>query len=152
MIQFYFYVPSYNICIRKENGYSCVQYTPCSEDKSFTLSTITKEDKGEIGTNCSLDFVEIIGGAASCGSTALINRYCGNKFSNAQEAAANGVVCGMYWLNKIHAGLKEIYRDNYFSDCTAPFTVNYFTSSKAADTMGAGVNRGKCINRHLCIL
>ena len=109
MIQFYFYVPSYNICIRKENGYSCVQYTPCSEDKSFTLSTITKEDKGEIGTNCSLDFVEIIGGAASCGSTALINRYCGNKFSNAQEAAANGVVCGMYWLNKIHAGLKEIY-------------------------------------------
>ena len=109
MIQFCIYLPSYNICIRKENGYSCVQYTPCSEDKSFTLSTITKEDKGEIGTNCSLDFVEIIGGAASCGSTALINRYCGNKFSNAQEAAANGVVCGMYWLNKIHAGLKEIY-------------------------------------------
>ena len=68
---------SYNICIRKESGYSCVQYTPCSDTPTFSVSgTATSKT----GSNCSTDWLEIQGGTTCGGSNTLINRYCGSKF------------------------------------------------------------------------
>ena len=87
---------SYNICIRKESGYSCVQYTPCSDTPTFSVSgTATSKT----GSNCSTDWLEIQGGTTCGGSNTLINRYCGSKFSNADGGTVDGSVCGINHIN-----------------------------------------------------
>ena len=51
---------SYAICIRPEAGYCCVEYVPCADTHSFSLSslhaTMSKQDD-----LCTEDFVEIDG-------------------------------------------------------------------------------------------
>ena len=94
-IHIYIYYSSQNICIRS-NGFRCIRYTACSETNSFTVSgpAITN-----VGTLCSLDFVEITG-AFGCGSMDnftphLADRICGEVFGTVvQVSAAPMAVCG----------------------------------------------------------
>ena len=85
---------SYAICIRKELGFCCIEYKTCSDTGAFSIDT---QDAGtETGSNCALDFLEISGGAGSCGSTVLTNRFCGAVFSAVHDSDVTGTVCGMY--------------------------------------------------------
>ena len=51
---------SYGVCIRQEEGYCCVQYTPCSDSNSYSLdssqATMAKQDD-----MCITDYVGIAG-------------------------------------------------------------------------------------------
>ena len=92
-LQIYFHF-SYAICIRKELGYCCIEYKTCSDTGAFSIDT---QDAGtETGSNCALDFLEISGGAGSCGSTVLTNRFCGAVFSAVHDSDVTGTVCGTY--------------------------------------------------------
>ena len=85
---------SYAICIRKELGFCCIEYKTCSDTGAFSIDT---QDAGtETGSNCALDFLEISGGAGSCGSTVLTNRFCGAVFSAVHDSDVTGTVCGEY--------------------------------------------------------
>lgn len=112
---------NYNICIRKESGYSCVQYTPCSDTPTFSVSgTATSKT----GSNCSTDWLEIQGGTTCGGSNTLINRYCGSKFSNADGGTVDGSVC----------------------DCNSPFSLTFVSNSEAVEAPAAtAVQRGFCL-------
>ena len=84
----------YNICIRKEDGRSCIIFEECSDDNSFTVSGIDVASK--TGTNCgSVDYVEIIGGSATCGGNVFVDRFCGQKLGAAEASVTGtGRVCG----------------------------------------------------------
>ena len=84
----------YNICIRKEDGRSCIIYEECSDDNSFGVSGIAQS---KTGTNCgSVDYVEIIGGSATCGGNVFVDRFCGQKLGAAEASATGtGRVCGI---------------------------------------------------------
>merc|ERR1712018_361885 len=43
---------NYNICIRQEEGYCCVRYTLCEDDRSWSLDNKAAA-KSEVGTQCS---------------------------------------------------------------------------------------------------
>ena len=89
---------SYAICIRKELGFCCIEYKTCSDTGAFSIDT---QDAGtETGSNCALDFLEISGGAGSCGSTVLTNRFCGAVFSAVHDSDVTGTVCGTYSKRK----------------------------------------------------
>ena len=51
---------SYGVCIRQEEGYCCIQYTPCSDSNSYSLdssqATMAKQDD-----MCTADYVGIAG-------------------------------------------------------------------------------------------
>ena len=64
---------------------------------SFGVSNAAADAK--TGTECSKDYVEIIGGSATCGGTSLGNRYCGVFFSNNNAGMMNAVVCGTVFHN-----------------------------------------------------
>ena len=53
---------SYSICIRQEDGYCCVQYTPCADANSFSIDTMGMATMAAAtDTACSLDYVGILG-------------------------------------------------------------------------------------------
>ena len=52
---------NYDICIRQEDGYCCVQYSPCADPNSYTLDELAIAAEAEVGTLCSLDYIEIDG-------------------------------------------------------------------------------------------
>ena len=63
---------SYNICIRQEAGYCCVQYQVCpdeSSNDSFTLSAFKDTEAARIATQdseCTADYVTIAASSATC--------------------------------------------------------------------------------------
>ena len=58
---------SYNVCIRPEAGFCCVQYQVCSDPGSFSLelnkapADPTMPDPGKQDADCKLDYIEIAG-------------------------------------------------------------------------------------------
>ena len=91
------YISSYNICVRKEAGYCCVQYYPCSDTGSWSISS--KTAAAGTGTNCALDFLIINGGALACSDTNYYdseNKFCDAIFSAAQGGTSNAAICGKY--------------------------------------------------------
>jgi len=114
---------NYNICIRQEQGYCCVQYTVCNDPNSYTLDN-TPATMAEIDTRCTGDFLGIDGVGMTCtGATNMVQhtKLCGGVFNSEDMNTANIPLC----------------------DCTAPFTVNVVTDA-AADT--AAINsRGACL-------
>ena len=43
-----------------------------------------------------MDYVEIIGGSATCGGNVFVDRFCGQKLGSAEASATGtGKVCGM---------------------------------------------------------
>ena len=59
----YFSLNSYCVCIRSCPGNCCIQYTPCGDTNSFTLSTLVMDmpDMAMQDTMCTLDYVGIPG-------------------------------------------------------------------------------------------
>ena len=52
-----------------------------------------------------MDYVEIIGGSATCGGNVFVDRFCGQKLGSAEASATGtGKVCGMlqYQLQHIN--------------------------------------------------
>jgi hypothetical protein len=121
----------YNICIRQEQGYCCVQYSVCADTNSFSLDQKSEAaDTADIGTYCTNDFIEIGGGSATCNINSVggysNTRYCGRILSLALSGAINIPIC----------------------DCTAPFSVYIKTDGLIdAATTAAAVpnNRGVCL-------
>ena len=52
---------SYDICIRGEEGYCCVEYMPCADANSYTLDTLAIAAMSKVGTDCTADYIEIPG-------------------------------------------------------------------------------------------
>jgi len=117
---------NYNICIRKNAGYRCIEYSVC-ESTGFAVSSGVDGMKAKSGTSCSLDYVEIVGGSATCDSNVYNNRFCGEVLSFTFDsvvtlAAAPVIVC----------------------DCLAPFTVSFNTNAAGVDTDATTVQGGFC--------
>jgi hypothetical protein len=93
---------SYNICVRPEAGYCCIQYSLCTDANSFTIdsaSTVLLES--DTATACTNDYIEIDGsGASQCqsrqGIVASNTRYCGRIFSFVNTDISNQIICGTY--------------------------------------------------------
>ncbi len=54
----------YSICIRAESGYCCVEYTPCTDDNSWSIDkndAALANQASITGTECTEDFVGISG-------------------------------------------------------------------------------------------
>jgi len=121
---------NYNICIRQEQGYCCVQYTVCSDANSYSLDVLTAAAMAKIDTNCDSDFLGIDGIGLTC--TAATNRVqhtkiCGGIF-HAEDALEQSAVA--------------------LCDCTAPYGINVVTdamSDTAANAANTAVSRGTCL-------
>jgi len=123
---------NYDICIRQEDGYCCVQYSPCADPNSYTLDELAIAAEAEVGTLCSLDYIEIDGVGGTCDQSAnavLGSRLCGNIFNT---------------LNGANAAIAV----NSVCDCTAPFVVRIVTNAVLATGDGgiATTQRGICFD------
>lgn len=89
----YTYTSSYGICIRKEAGMNCIQYTVCD---TLGFSIDNKAAVMDHGTKCSSDFIVISGSSATCNNPVLNSRYCGAYlgFDGHVTGTVNTPVCG----------------------------------------------------------
>ena len=91
---------SYNICVRKEAGYCCIQYSACSDTGSWSISQIASTAATD--TVCTADYVTITGASAACGPTTQavqpVQKICGGIFSGVDTQTINAPVCGKYNL------------------------------------------------------
>ena len=52
----------YTQCIRRELGYCCVRYGVCTDSNSFSIDqTIAAPGTAQTDTECSLDYINILG-------------------------------------------------------------------------------------------
>jgi len=114
---------NYNICIRQERGYCCVQYSVCSDANSYTLDNDPAMAK--VDTNCAMDFLGIDGIGQTCNAVpgrVQHTKLCGNIFNVEDLQTVTAMA---------------------LCDCTAPFSVNVVTDAAidAADTL----SRGACL-------
>ena len=114
---------NYNICIRQERGYCCVQYSVCSDANSYTLDNDPAMAK--VDTNCAADFLGIDGIGQTCNAVpgrVQHTKLCGNIFNVEDTQTVTAMA---------------------LCDCTAPFSVNVVTDATidAADTL----SRGACL-------
>ena len=90
----------YDVCIRSEDGYCCVQYAPCAgEANSYSLDQLAAAINAEVGTLCTNDYIEIEGVSAHCDASSMNvqgTRLCGNTLLNTDGGAQNTLdsVCG----------------------------------------------------------
>ena len=84
---------SYAMCVRQESGYCCIEYRPCDDSNSWAFDT-PSPSTGEMGSNCSLDFIEVSGGTQSCNSPIIVNKFCGSNIGAAAAATVDGYICG----------------------------------------------------------
>jgi len=120
----------YNICIRQNAGFCCVQYISCfNVPFAFTLdSTIAYITKGGVDTACTGDYVTIAGSGIACSSSAgkLSSKYCGSYFPLYGIAVASNIVY------------------NSVCDCTSPFYVGIRTDAAVGSALNR--NRGVCLD------
>merc|ERR1712156_906867 len=129
---------NYNVCIRQEAGFCCVQYQLCSDPGSFTIGAgaIDPADpanfKAMQDTSCTGDYIDIPCSSCACtqgsqNANSLVNKYCGGALNCMNEATANIPIC----------------------DCTAPFQVAIVTDAMtdAGDAATANLlpSRGVCL-------
>ena len=85
-------------------SYLSVQYNVCSDTNSWAFHNADPAVSA-IGTECTVDYVEILGIAYTCESTQLNTRLCGPVFHIYKGATvANGnamSLCGMKFLPKV---------------------------------------------------
>jgi len=131
---------NYNVCIRPEAGFCCVQYQVCSDPGSFTIAAGATEVADPLvfkalqDTSCTSDYIDIAGSSASCSqgsqnANPLTNRFCGGALNVMFEGDANIPIC----------------------DCTAPFMVGIVTDALTdlapPDAITANIlqSRGVCL-------
>jgi len=125
----------YNICLRQEAGFCCVEYSVCADTNSYSLF-VTKEggmEQSEATTACSADYLTIEGGSPICNSPSSVNKFCGGQFAAEKEVkTGHEVICS----------------------CTAPFRVGIKTDAGGMDAMMKAQDdpdvklpsRGLCLN------
>merc|ERR1711860_347161 len=118
---------NYRACIRQEQGYCCIQYMPCSDTNSLSLDS-AKTSLSIVESSCSLDYITIDGGMATCSqggnqAAPVVTKYCGAKLSP--------------------IALKTVSKDFPVCDCTAPFFVGIKTDSKVDSPQEK--SRGLCL-------
>jgi len=121
----------YNICIRQEAGYCCVEYSLCSDANSWTLSTNANiANTADLDTQCDADdHLKIQGLSGNCDPgnfhATLHSKICGAKFSSSTTMA-----------------LAATDPNQRVCDCVQPFTVGVYTD---AIQETAALNRGACL-------
>lgn len=120
----------YTVCVRRLQGFCCVQYQVC-ETGGFSLDgKSTAADTSDTGITCTTDYIDIPGASGTCSQDPLganfNTRYCGQRLAPVVGGSTNIPIC----------------------DCTVPFTVYIVTDSGAdAGIVGStGVNRGVCLD------
>lgn len=117
----------YGVCIRQEEGYCCIQYTPCSDSNSYSLdslhATMAKQDD-----LCTMDYVGIAGVQA-----------CGTQNSG---AVLKTRLCGPTGILNIQTD--QTVTLNSVCDCTEPFIVNFYTD--ALPGIATQIQRGVCFD------
>ena len=80
----------YTNCIRTEQGYCSIEYTPVGG--KFGLSGSAPTAIANVGDPCSLDYLIIPGGGSSAGATTNFDRFCGSLFSTTNAATAGATL------------------------------------------------------------
>jgi len=110
----------YQICVRQNMGYCCVEYTATEfmvRGPTDTTSGSANLGKAQSGTACSYDYISIDGAGANCGSIVGTNKFCFDllHYENAGAETTSIPVC----------------------DCTAPFVIGVHTEELALTTAEA---------------
>jgi len=69
----------YMNCIRTEQGYCSIEYTPVGG--KFGMSGTAVTATANVGDKCTSDHIIISGGGSSAGATTNFDRFCGSLFS-----------------------------------------------------------------------
>ena len=99
MIIILFCNSSYNVCIRQTAGFSCIQYTACSDTNSFAISEATIASTSMLGTACTADWVHI-GSSMPCDAgPTTVDQFCGAVLNTALNGAVatmsvDAAICG----------------------------------------------------------
>jgi len=127
---------NYDICIRQEAGFCCIDYSVCDQDSAFSLSTpsvatdLATMGVGATGTSCVMDHINIEGSNEVCDSPVTFNKYCGDFLSsNTAMAAINSNIC----------------------DCSAPFSVGIRTNAAVAGGNDNAGNADLQQSRGVCL-
>jgi hypothetical protein len=119
---------NYNICIRKNAGYSCITYTVC-DATGFSVSNGGGGAKSMTGSDCTADYLEIVGATVSRNGNTIINRFCGEVLGFSVEGAITTA-----------AAPQIVY------DCIPPYTLSFNTDSHAAEAIDpTSVQGGFCL-------
>ena len=144
-----------------------MQYNVCSDTNSWAFHNADPAVSA-IGTECTVDYIEILGIAYTCESTQLNTRLCGPVFHIYKGATvANGnamSLCGMNFLPKMPNRVSFLMIQFHIHpslDCTRPFTVQFvsnaagiaLTPAAIATHPQRGSNKSKYISRfgHLIV-
>lgn len=131
---------NYEICVRQEQGYCCIEYSVCGTDLSnFSLNNVVAliQDtaKSVVGSVCfatttgvasdtTADYIVIEGSGAGCNADPSNSRYCGNILHSQADSKISIPIC----------------------DCTAPFYVGIHTDEKEDTKSVDSIDRGVCLN------
>merc|ERR1712050_415814 len=74
----------YTNCIRVEQGYCSIEYTPV--DGKFGMSGTAATATANVGDSCTGDRLVIPGGGTSAGATTNFDRFCGSLFSTTDSS------------------------------------------------------------------
>ena len=69
----------YSNCIRTEQGYCSIEYTPVGGN--FKISGPAPTATANRGDTCATDYIIISGGGSTAGATTNFDRFCGSLFS-----------------------------------------------------------------------
>merc|ERR1719367_1465444 len=121
---------NYNICVRQNFGYCCVEYQTCGGTGDFAVRTqaaAAKAAEAGAGTSCASDWLSIDGAGASCGPVLGSNKFCNDI------------------LHFKNGGADPDYFDIPICDCTPPFQVGVHTATPilAANNVA---DTGFCLN------
>merc|ERR1711935_51893 len=120
---------NYNVCLRQNMGYCCVEYQTCGTTGDFGVRTQAIADAPAqvgSGTNCADDWISIDGAGASCGNIIGINKFCKDI------------------LGYKNAGPDPDYIDIPICDCTPPFQIGVHTATPLDTAILA--DTGFCLN------
>ena len=125
-----------------------MQYNVCSDTNSWAFHNADPAVSA-IGTECTVDYVEILGIAYTCKSTQLNTRLCGPVFHIYKGATvANGnamSLCGMNFLPKMHNKVSFLIIQFHIHpslDYTRPFTVQFITNAANIAAIATHPQRG----------
>jgi hypothetical protein len=119
----------YNVCVKKQDGFCCVQYQVCSDQTlAFSLDqTTASATKQIVDSGCATDYVRIPGSSQACTSqpgTAVNNKYCGGFLGPLTDVGPNSQIC----------------------DCDEPFQLSIHTDAAAETGSATTRSRGLCLD------
>jgi len=80
----------YSNCIRTEQGYCSIEYTPVGG--KFQISGPAPTATANRGDTCDKDYVIISGGGATAGATTNFDRFCGSLFSTTDGSTTGATI------------------------------------------------------------